>query len=83
MCVPGGLPDTFCSSHVAYRDRLVAQVVGQLQGLLPGDLGDLGEASLGLRWMEDTIDMLISRYSDISDETGLVETQIEDLFARR
>ena len=53
-------------------------MAGQLQGLLPGDLGDLGEASVSLRWIEDTIDLLISHYSDVSDETGLVESELGD-----
>lgn len=53
-----------------------------MQGLLPGDLGDLGEASLSLRWIEDSIDMLIAKYNDVSDGTGAVETRLNDSHLR-
>eukprot|EP00977_Amphora_coffeiformis_P010157 scaffold2363_cov159-Amphora_coffeaeformis.AAC.19 len=71
----------FCAPHTRQLlplDRLILQVAGQIQGLLPGDLGDLGDASFTLRWIEDSIDMLISKYNDVSDGTGVVETRLND-----
>ena len=56
----------------------MSEVAGQLQGRLPGDLGELGDGSLTLSWMEDTVEMLITRYSDVSDETGLVQSSLGD-----
>ena len=38
--------------------RLVCQVAGQLQGRMPGDLGDLGEASLSASSFVKLLDLL-------------------------
>jgi hypothetical protein len=59
-------------------NSLVSEVAGQLQGRLPGDLGDLGQGSLTLSWLEDTIEMLMARYNDDSDENGLARRRLSE-----
>jgi hypothetical protein len=53
--------------YFIYSNRRIAQTAGRLQGLMPGDLGDLGKASLPLVQITRILDLLFGQIMSKSD----------------
>ncbi|KAL7571734.1 hypothetical protein ACA910_002833 [Epithemia clementina (nom. ined.)] len=55
---------------------IIAQTAGEIRGLLPGDLGDLGKASLSPRLIDDLLQLVMDRNGELSalSRAGDLET---------
>lgn len=63
-----------------FWSRIVCQVAGKLQGLMPGDLGDLGTGSLSYKTLSHLLDLLVQRictHSGAGDLSTASKAQLE------